>query len=202
MDNLMNYSRMEADSASAQVEIIKLKEILGGLETMTQRLIRQRPIQFGIHVEPAIETIESDGQKLQQILLELLTNALKFTEKGKIELNIRRVEECAGEFLEIAIADTGIGIRREDQEVIFEDFRQLDGSSTRQYGGTGVGLGLCKKLATALGGELRLASEVGVGSVFSLRLPLKPTAPAGWPGTTSVTQLRHGSINHDIVLIR
>ena len=190
MDNLMNYSRMEADSASAQVEIVKLKEILGGLETMTQRLIRQRPIQFGIHVEPAIETIESDGQKLQQILLELLTNALKFTEKGKIELNIRRVEECAGEFLEIAIADTGIGIRREDQEVIFEDFRQLDGSSTRQYGGTGVGLGLCKKLATALGGELRLSSEVGVGSVFSLRLPLKPAAaPAGWPVSTSVSQL-------------
>ena len=127
---------------------------------------------------------------MQQILLELLTNALKFTEKGKIELNIRRVEECAGEFLEIAIADTGIGIRREDQEVIFEDFRQLDGSSTRQYGGTGVGLGLCKKLATALGGELRLSSEVGVGSVFSLRLPLKPAAaPAGWPVSTSVSQL-------------
>ena len=190
MDNLMNYSRMEADGSSAQVEIVKLKEILGGLETMTQRLIRQRPIQFGIHMEPAIETIESDGQKLQQILLELLTNALKFTEKGKIELNIRRLEESSGEYLEIAIADTGIGIRREDQDVIFEDFRQLDGSSTRQYSGTGVGLGLCKKLATALGGELRVSSEVGVGSVFSLRLPLKPTvARADWPVSISVSQL-------------
>jgi len=190
MDNLMNYSRMEADGSSAQVEIVKLTEILGGLETMTQRLIRQRPIQFGIHMEPAIETIESDGQKLQQILLELLTNALKFTEKGKIELNIRRLEESSGEYLEIAIADTGIGIRREDQDVIFEDFRQLDGSSTRQYSGTGVGLGLCKKLATALGGELRVSSEVGVGSVFSLRLPLKPTvARADWPVSISVSQL-------------
>jgi signal transduction histidine kinase len=127
---------------------------------------------------------------LQQILLELLTNALKFTEKGKIELNIRRLEKSTGEFLEIAIADTGIGIRREDQDVIFEDFRQLDGSSTRQYGGTGVGLGLCKKLATALGGELHLSSEVGVGSVFSLRLPLKPMAArAGWSVSTSVSQL-------------
>ena len=190
MDNLMNYSRMEADGSSAQVEIVKLKEILGGLETMTQRLIRQRPIQFGIHVEPAIETIESDGQKLQQILLELLTNALKFTEKGKIELNIRRLEERSGEFLEIAIADTGIGIRREDQDVIFEDFRQLDGSSTRQYSGTGVGLGLCKKLAAALGGELRLSSEVGVGSVFSLRLPLKPAlAPVEWSVSTSASPM-------------
>jgi signal transduction histidine kinase len=142
---------------------------------MTQRLIRQRPIQFSIDMEPQVESLESDRQKLQQILLELVTNALKFTEKGKIELRVRRLAQGVGEILEIAIADTGIGIRREDQEVIFEDFRQLDGSSTRQYGGTGVGLGLCKKLAAALGGELHLISEVGVGSVFSLRLPLKPT---------------------------
>lgn len=181
MDNLMNYSRMETDSSSAQVEIVKLKEILGGLEMMTQRLIRQRPIQFGIHLEPAVETIESDGQKLQQILLELITNALKFTVKGRVDLRIRRIEESNGEFVEISIADTGIGIRREDQEVIFEDFRQLDGSSTRQYGGTGVGLGLCKKLAAALGGDLQLASEIGVGSVFSLRLPVKPAAHSAAP---------------------
>ena len=192
MDNLMNYSRMETDSSSAQVEIVKLKEILGGLEMMTQRLIRQRPIQFGIQLEPAVETIESDGQKLQQILLELLTNALKFTEKGRIDLRIRRLEEPNGEFVELAIADTGIGIRREDQEVIFEDFRQLDGSSTRQYGGTGVGLGLCKKLAAALGGEIQLASEVGVGSVFSLRLPVKPAALSAAPSVpTPASQLLH-----------
>jgi len=189
MDNLMNYSRLEADSSSAQVENVKLKEILSGLETMTQRLIRQRPIQFGIHLETAIETIESDGQKLQQILLELVTNALKFTEKGRIDLRIRRLDRGADEYLEISIADTGIGIRREDQAVIFEDFRQLDGSSTRHHGGTGVGLGLCKKLAAALCGELVLSSEVGVGSVFSLRLPIKPLAgSAGWPSSESVSQ--------------
>jgi signal transduction histidine kinase len=140
---------------------------------MTQRLIRERPIQFGIHVESAIDTIESDGQKLQQILVQLLTNALKFTEKGKIDLSIREISEGGGEFLEIAVADTGIGIKREDQDVIFEDFRQLDGSSTRHYGGTGLGLGLCRKLASALGGEIRLSSELGVGSVFKLLVPVR-----------------------------
>jgi signal transduction histidine kinase len=172
MDNLMNFSRMETDAASAQFELVKLREILVALEMMTQRLIRERPIEFGMHIEAPVETIESDGQKLQQILVQLLTNALKFTKRGKIELSIRTRTEQAHKYLEIAVADTGIGIRQEDQKIIFEDFRQLDGSSTRQYGGTGLGLGLCRKLAAALGGEIRVASQIGVGSVFSLLLPI------------------------------
>lgn len=173
MDNLMNFSRMEGDISSVQFEVVRLKEILLGLEIMTQRLIRERPIQFGIAMESPIETIESDPQKLQQILVQLLTNALKFTEKGRIDLTIQAINEKGNDFLKIAVADTGIGIKREDQEIIFEDFRQLDGSSTRQYGGTGLGLGLAKKLAAALGGTIQVRSEVGVGSVFSLLLPVK-----------------------------
>ena len=188
MDNLMNYSRMETDGRASQFEIVKLKEVLAGLEMMTQRLIRARPIEFGVHIEPAIDTIESDAQKLQQILLQLLTNAIKFTEKGRIDLSIRRRRAHDGEILEIAVADTGIGIKPEDHELIFDDFRQLDGSSTRHYGGTGLGLGLCRKLAAALGGEIQVASEVGVGSVFSLLLPLRPGHSA--PGRR-VTEEEH-----------
>jgi two-component system chemotaxis sensor kinase CheA len=150
---------------------------------MTQRLIRERPIQFGINIESSIDTIESDAQKLQQILVQLLTNALKFTEKGRIDLIIQRINQGAVDFLKITVADTGIGIKREDQALIFEDFRQLDGSSSRYYGGTGLGLGLCKKLAAALGGTIEVSSEVGVGSVFSLLLPVKGSpGSAGAPG--------------------
>ena len=173
MDNLMNYSRMEGDASIARFEVVQLKEILLGLKMMTQRLIRERPIQFGIKVDTTIDTIESDAQKLQQILVQLLTNALKFTERGRIDLTIQAINEAGRDFVKIAVADTGIGIKREDQEIIFEDFRQLDGSSTRQYGGTGLGLGLSKKLAAALGGTIQVSSEVGVGSVFSLLLPVK-----------------------------
>lgn len=176
MDSLMNYSRMEADGSASQFEIVKLKEVLAGLTIMTQRLIRARPIEFGVHMDSTIDTIESDGQKLQQILVQLLTNALKFTEKGRIDLSIREDRERGA--LEIAVADTGIGIRREDQELIFEDFRQLDGSSTRHYGGTGLGLGLCRKFAAALGGDIQVASEVGVGSVFKLLLPVRAAQAA------------------------
>jgi signal transduction histidine kinase len=180
MDNLMDFSRIESHGSFAQFEIVKLPEILTGLEMMTKRLIRERPIEFGIYRESPIDFIESDGQKLQQILVHLLTNAVKFTQKGRIDLSIRKRCEHGDEFVEIAVADTGIGIKREDQEIIFDDFRQVDGSSTRHYGGTGLGLGLCKKLAAALGAEIRVSSEVGVGSVFSLLLPVKsPLSGAG-----------------------
>ena len=141
---------MEADGSAAQFEIVKLNEILTGLEMMTKQVTRERPIKFGIRRESTIETIESDGSKLQQILVQLLTNALKFTEKGKIELSIRSTTQANNSFIEIGVADTGIGIRSEDQALIFEDFRQLDGSSKRQYGGTGLGLGLCKKSSRPL----------------------------------------------------
>jgi signal transduction histidine kinase len=172
MDNLLNFSRMEADTVFTQFEVVKLKEILQALQMMTQRLIRERPIEFKLNLEAAIETIESDGQKLQQILAELLTNAVKFTEKGKIEVSVRKIARAENSSVEIAIADTGIGIEERHREIIFDDFRQLDGSSTRKYGGTGLGLSLCRKLASALGGQIRVTSEVGMGSVFSLLLPL------------------------------
>ncbi|HJX09935.1 MAG TPA: GAF domain-containing sensor histidine kinase, partial [Candidatus Binatia bacterium] len=174
MDNLLNFSRMEADTVYTQFEVVKLKEILEALQMMTQRLIRERPIEFKLNMEPAVETIESDGQKLQQILAELLTNAVKFTEKGKIEVSVRKIARDEKSSVEIAIADTGIGIDERHREIIFDDFRQLDGSSTRKYGGTGLGLSLCRKLAGALGGQIRVTSEVGMGSVFSLLLPLVP----------------------------
>lgn len=180
MDNLLDFSRIEAGESAIQLELIKLREILQTLELMGRRIIRERPIDFRVHIDSGIDTLESDPKKLQQILLNLLTNAIKFTHKGAIEVTVK-AEDGKG-LLEIAVADTGIGIKPEHQEVIFEDFRQLDGSSTRQYGGTGVGLSVCRKLAESLGGKIRVVSEFGVGSVFSLLLPLKNHAMAPRPG--------------------
>jgi signal transduction histidine kinase len=172
MDGLMDFSRMEADAVPNSFEHIDVKDLLSGLELMSQRLIRGRPIQFRSNIEHAIETIKSDPRKLQQILVQLLTNALKFTEKGAVEVRIATIDDQGGKFLEIAVSDTGIGIDKNDQEIIFEGFRQLDGSSRRRFSGTGVGLSLCSKLAAALGGKISVKSEVGLGSVFSVFLPL------------------------------
>ena len=174
MDDLLDYSQLEADTVTTRLESVNIREVLEGLEIMTRRLIRGRPIEFRVNMEGAIETIQSDARKIQQILVHLLTNALKFTERGEVELRLRTVLKEDGGFLQIAVADTGIGIDQKDLDVIFEEFRQLDGSSTRHYGGTGLGLSLCRKLAKALGGRIAVHSEVGAGSVFSLFLPMMP----------------------------
>jgi signal transduction histidine kinase len=117
--------------------------------------------------EPPVVT--SDRQKVKQIVVNLLSNALKFTHQGGIEIAVqyREPERLAS----IAVKDTGIGIAAEHHEKIFEDFRQVDDSPSRQYGGTGLGLAICRRLAHALGGRIALDSQVGRGSTFTLIIP-------------------------------
>ena len=177
MDSLLDFSRIETGSMEANLQTVNVREVLQSLEMMATRLIKGRPIRFRLQIEPPLDVIETDAKKLQQILMQLLTNALKFTEKGEIALEVKSRFDSGDAFVEICVSDTGIGISKRDQEVIFEEFRQLDGSSTRQYGGTGLGLGLCRKLARSLGGRIEVESEVGRGSIFSLMLPVRRSSP-------------------------
>jgi signal transduction histidine kinase len=111
----------------------------------------------------------SDRQKVKQIIVNLLSNALKFTHEGGIAITVdyARRDRTAS----VAVTDTGIGIAPEHHEKIFEDFRQVDDSPSRQYGGTGLGLAICRRLATALGGRITLESKMDVGSTFTLTVP-------------------------------
>ena len=113
----------------------------------------------------------SDRQKVKQIVVNLLSNALKFTHQGSIEIGVR-VDRIEQTWPSIAVSDTGIGIAAEHHENIFEDFRQVDDSPSRQYGGTGLGLAICRRLAHALGGRITLHSVVGEGSTFTLTIPI------------------------------
>ncbi len=110
----------------------------------------------------------SDKQRLEQILKNLLSNALKFTEHGKVELAISRAGDGRVAF---AVSDTGIGISPEQQSVIFEAFRQADGTTNRKYGGTGLGLSISRELARLLGGEIQVTSKLGSGSLFTVAIP-------------------------------
>ena len=172
MEGLLDFSRVEAGTMTASPEEINVRELFQALEIMTRRLLRNRPVRFRMQMDSSMEAVRTDGKTLQQILMHLLTNALKFTEKGEIALEIRPHPGARDDFVEFCVSDTGIGIGKKDQEIIFEEFRQLDGSSTRQYGGTGLGLSLCKKMAHALGGRIEVQSEPGQGSIFSVILPM------------------------------
>src|SRR5690606_7084717 len=114
-----------------------------------------------------------DAGRLRQITMDLLTNAVKFTEAGHIELRA----ELAGEELRIEVEDTGVGIAHENLERIFEPFWQEQGSLTRQHGGTGLGLAVARRLARQLGGSITAASEPGAGSTFTLRVPVRLAEP-------------------------
>jgi signal transduction histidine kinase len=121
-------------------------------------------------MRPSLPSVRTDRQKVKQIVLNLLSNALKFTPAGSV--TISAAFDARSRAIAIAVRDTGTGIPFESQAKIFEDFRQLDNSPTRGYGGTGLGLSICRRLAQMLGGSIELASQVGEGSTFTLRLPL------------------------------
>jgi two-component system chemotaxis sensor kinase CheA len=180
MDGLLDFSRIETGSTATSLQEVQIGAVLQSLEIMTQRLIRERPIRFITRIGSSLDALETDAKKLHQIMMHLVTNALKFTERGEIALEVRLRSEKGIPCVEFSVSDTGIGISKPDQEIIFEDFRQLDGSSTRQYGGTGLGLSLCKKLAHSLGGKIEVESEIGQGSTFSLILPVQRSRPVNF----------------------
>lgn len=134
-------------------------------------------VTFRLLAMPDRIPLHTDGEKVVKILENLLSNAHKFTRKGEISLTVRQTGPRANRRVEWTVKDTGIGIAADQHEHVFDEFRQVDGSSTRLYGGTGLGLALSLGLAHLLGGEIGLESEPGVGSTFILRLPLDPPAP-------------------------
>jgi signal transduction histidine kinase len=131
------------------------------------------PAHIRFTVESAEEQVpvDTDADKVLKILENLLSNAVKFTQRGEVVLSVRRLGFGGMEHVEWCVRDTGVGVPREELSAIFDEFRQVDGSSTRLYGGTGLGLALSLQLAQQLGGEIRVESEVGIGSTFTLRLP-------------------------------
>jgi signal transduction histidine kinase len=135
-------------------------------------MVQSERVRFVKAIETALPPLVTDPDKVQQVIMNLLSNAVKFTAEGTIRIIARHHDGV----MTIAVTDTGIGISAEAIEHIFEEFLQVDSSTTRQYGGTGLGLSISRRLAQLLGGDITVQSTVGVGSTFTVTLPLHDDA--------------------------
>ncbi|MVN22391.1 response regulator [Mucilaginibacter arboris] len=169
IDEILDLSKIEAGKMDAEYEKIPISEVVSEMQALFAPVAKEKKLTLNMSVSPALpDRIETDKPKLEQILKNLLSNALKFTTKGEVSL---KIEAEGNGFIRFAVADSGIGISAKDQELIFEPFRQADGSTRRNYGGTGLGLSISRKLAELLQGEIRVISEPGKGSEFILSVP-------------------------------
>lgn len=171
INEILDISRIEAGRMPLQVSRIHIPELVGEVKVELEPIIRASKLTVTVDIPKDLKPIVTDRQKVKQILLNLLSNALKFTHQGGVTITARR--HAHTRTLTLSVTDTGIGIAPADQEKIFEDFRQLDNSPTRAYGGTGLGLSICRRLAQMIDGSIAVQSEPGKGSTFTLTLPIR-----------------------------
>ncbi len=183
INDILDLSKIESGFISANISQVRISEISNFVETTFKPISEARNLKFRIEVESSLPAaMDTDIQRLNQILKNLLSNAFKFTEKGEVGLKIFEAHkqwrpgnpnlDNAHRVVAFCISDTGIGIPLEKQQIIFEAFQQAEGSTSRKYGGTGLGLSISRGLAELLGGTIELESQAGKGSIFTLYLPL------------------------------
>src|SRR5476649_264341 len=169
INDILDMSKVEAGKLDMRPENSSVARLVEGLRGMFQPLAADKKLEFHVELQAGAPTmLFTDRQRLEQILKNLLSNAVKFTEQGQVSLSVSR---APGEGIAFTVRDSGIGIAPDQQESIFEAFRQADGTTNRRYGGTGLGLSISRDLATLLGGYISVSSEPGKGSVFTLVLP-------------------------------
>jgi signal transduction histidine kinase/DNA-binding response OmpR family regulator len=176
VNDILDLSRIEAGREEVEISRFSAGELVSAVTAMVEPQAREKDIVLINRVGADLPPLESDYSKVQHILQNLVGNAVKFTEAGQVAVTAERVDGS----LEIAVADTGIGIAPDQLPFIFDEFRQGDGSTSRKYGGTGLGLAIARKYIDLLKGSIRVESRLGQGSTFTVRLPLA-LASAGQP---------------------
>ena len=184
INDLLDLAKIESGALTAvNVAPGRLDELREDLERSFQQVAQGKGLQFSVSIDPALPPLVStDIGRLKQVLKNLLANAFKFTKQGGVSLAIAPAQsgwtpghgrlDAARSVIAFCVADTGIGIPPDKQRIIFEAFQQADGTTSRQYGGTGLGLSISRELTRLLGGEIRVSSDPGKGSTFTLYLPL------------------------------
>jgi len=187
INEILDLSKIESGKMEIDINDISLLDVDEFVERNFRQVAQQKGLGFDITIEPNVPPIlRTDAQRLQQVLKNLLSNAFKFTEKGRVELKISQADrheffdwgnmDTSQPILAFSVIDTGIGIAKEKQSLIFEAFQQADGTTNRRYGGTGLGLSISRELTRLLGGRIRVVSVPGEGSTFTLYLPQRYSA--------------------------
>jgi PAS domain S-box-containing protein len=173
INDILDFSKIEAGKMTLEITDCSLAELLNEIESLMTPFAKTRGLRFEM-LEPTVlpQTIRTDPVRLRQCLTNLINNAIKFTSSGHVLVRSTLIESADAPFLRFEVEDTGPGIAPEAQERIFEAFEQADGSMTRKFGGTGLGLTITRRLTEMLGGKISLVSELGKGSVFAIEIPV------------------------------
>ena len=170
INQVLDLSKIEAGKLELNPQTVQLAPLIEEVIGTARQLAEQNKNRLALETPNDLGTLTVDPMRLRQVLFNLLSNACKFTKEGEIKLQARRVVD-GGEWIELAVADSGIGMTAEQQAKLFEDFTQADASTAQRFGGTGLGLAISRKLARMMGGDVTVTSEPGKGSVFTVRLP-------------------------------
>jgi signal transduction histidine kinase len=170
INEVLDLSKIEAGKLDLNPEIVDLTRLIDEVIGTAGQLAEKNKNRLLVEAQKNVGALKADPMRLKQILLNLLSNACKFTKEGEVALRVRKVAD-GRDWVELAVADAGIGLTGEQQAKLFQDFTQADSLTARRYGGTGLGLALSRKLARMMGGDVTVTSEPGKGSVFTVRLP-------------------------------
>jgi signal transduction histidine kinase len=183
LEEILSFAEIRAGRRAVRAEKVSLRQVVSELVPITRELLAGKPVSLTWEIPAGADELWTDGRKLQRVLSCLLSNAAKFTERGEISVSARRRD---GGAVEIEVGDTGIGIASGDLDVIFDEFRQVDGSFTRRYGGVGLGLALARELVVILDGTLELESAPAEGTKVRIRIPR--AAPRAAPQIEALAQ--------------
>jgi signal transduction histidine kinase len=170
INEVLDLSKIEAGKLELNPERVDLARLIDEVIGTAGQLAEKNQNRFVVEAQENVGALNADAMRLKQILLNLLSNACKFTTEGEVALRVRKVAD-GRDWVELAVADSGIGLTAEQQAKLFQEFTQADSLTARRYGGTGLGLALSRKLARMMGGDVTVTSEPGKGSVFTVRLP-------------------------------
>jgi adenylate cyclase len=170
INQILDLSKIEAGKLELTSQTVQLAPLIDEVIETARQLAEQNKNRLAVEAQENLGTLTVDPMRLRQILLNLLSNACKFTKQGHVKLRARRVRN-GRDWIEMAVADTGIGMTAEQQARLFEEFSQAEATTAQRFGGTGLGLAITRKLARMMGGDVTVMSEPGKGSVFTVRLP-------------------------------